>query len=97
MHSVKAYSQNPEHYYLANFIQHLEFIQSQEYKKIETCFRNIYLANMVIIEFYNRGMDRLLLGRHRTAYIFKLLPLSEEQFIDPIIYNGQIQIIKEKR
>ena len=31
----EAYSHNPEHYYLANFIQHLEFIQRQEYDKIE--------------------------------------------------------------
>jgi tetratricopeptide (TPR) repeat protein len=53
----RAYDQNPEHYYLANFIRHLEFIQSQEYEKLKPVF-DMYLGEYENEKLY-REKDKI--------------------------------------
>ena len=93
----KAYSENPEHYYLANYIQHLEFIQSQEYEKIEPvleAYTGEYFFNdffyVEILKVGNQFFDKSESNR-----IFKLLPLSEDQFMIPSKYSLIVEIVKE--
>jgi tetratricopeptide (TPR) repeat protein len=87
----QAYEKNPEHYYLANFIQHLEFIQSPEYDK-----------SLPVLESYSgKYGDRTIYRENGQFYsmnsgglIYKLLPLSDERFMLPSFYDRQIQIKK---
>ena len=88
----EAYAHNPEHYYLTNFIQHIVFIQSQEYKKIEPVLET-YTGKYGDCRISNKNGN--FYYEDINGFIFKLLPLSEEQFMIPY-YNVQIQIIKEK-
>jgi tetratricopeptide (TPR) repeat protein len=88
----KAYANNPDHYYLANFIRHLEFIQSQGYERIkpvlETCLGEY--GNMKILKKNN-----VFYYENYEGFIYKILPLSQDQFMIPSFYNKQIQIIKK--
>lgn len=87
----RAYSENPEHYYLANYIKHLEFILSNNYIKskpvLESCMGE-YISHGIYMEddkFYmNRG-----------GLYFEILPMSENQFMNPSQYYYTIQFIKE--
>ena len=87
-----AYNQNPEHYYLANFIKHLEFIQSQEYEKLKTVF-DTYLGDYGYRKLYRENNQ--IYYKSLAGFIFKMLPLSEDQFMLPSQYDCQIEIIKE--
>jgi len=88
----EAYTHNPEHYYLANFIHHLEFIQSNEYKRIkpvlEICLGEY--GNMAIFK-----KNDMFYYKNTAGFIYKLLPLSQDQFMIPSFYNRQVQIIKK--
>ncbi len=88
----RAYDQNPEHYYLSNFIQHLEFIQGQEYEKLGPVFDS-YSGEYGGLKLYkDKGQ---IYYKNTNGQIYLLLPLSKSQFINPSIYNAQIQIVKE--
>ena len=88
----EAYDQNPDHYYLANYIQHLEFITNPEYESSKSVFDG-YVGSY--------GDLKLQIEKHRLYHtnwqglIFELLPLSENKFMVPSIYELQIQIVKE--
>ncbi len=88
----KAHDQNPEHYYLANFIQHLEFITSPEYESSKSVFDS-YVGNYFDLKFHMED-GRLYYTDHR-GLIFQLLPLAEDSFMVPGIYNLQIKIVHE--
>jgi hypothetical protein len=88
----EAYTHNPDHYYLANYIQHLEFIQSQEYERIKPVLET-YTGEYGDMMVFKKN-DILYYEDYR-GYIFKLLPLAEDQFMIPPMYNMQIQIIKK--
>ena len=88
----EAYTHNPDHYYLANFIQHLEFIQSREYEKIKPV-RESYTGKYGDMMIFNKK-DILYYEDYRGC-IYKLLPLSESQFMTPSFYNETIRIIKK--
>jgi len=88
-HFRKAYEQNPEHYYLANYIQHLEFIKGQSHEAIASTFEPVpgqYGSEKLYIQngqyFYES----------ETGYIRKLLPLNDYQFMVPNMYPMIIQI-----
>jgi tetratricopeptide (TPR) repeat protein len=89
----EAFAHNPEHYYLANFIQHLEFIKSEEYVRIIPVIETYIgkYGNMIIFKEKNN-----LYYKGYNGYMYKLLPLSEEQFMIPSFYDREIQIIKNK-
>jgi len=88
----EAYSNNPEHYYLANFIGHLEFIQSQEYERIRPVLETYTgrYGNMIIFKKNNNFYYEIFRG-----LIYKILPLSEDQFMIPSYYDRCIRIIKK--
>jgi len=88
----KAHANNPDHYYLENFIRHLEFIQSEEYGK----------AAPVLDTYIGKYGDRTILRKNddfyyknANGYRYKLLPLSQDRFMMPSFYNSQIQIIRK--
>ena len=88
----RAYDQNPEHYYLSNFIQHLEFIQGQEYEKLGPVFDS-YSGEYGGLKLYkDKGQ---IYYKNTNGEIYLLLPLSKSKFFNPSIYDAQIQIVKE--
>jgi tetratricopeptide (TPR) repeat protein len=85
-----AYSQNPEHYYLQNFIQHAEFIQGEEYERMKTksgLFEGKYES------FTISGKNDVLYCTDSLGVSFKLLPLSDSSFMTPSIYSKTFTII----
>jgi hypothetical protein len=87
----KAYKKNPEHYYLANFIRHLEFIQSQEYDMLKPVLLN-YCGEYGDISLFSEN-DQFYY-ENNNGLVYRLLPLSERQFMDPSHYNMLVQIVK---
>ncbi len=88
----KAYASNPDHYYLENFIRHLEFIQSEEYG------RGMPVLDTYIGKYGGRTIFRKndnFYYKNYNGYIYKLLPLSQDRFMMPSFYNRQIQIIRK--
>ena len=88
----KAYSENPEHYYLANYIKYLEFVLSNDYPMarpvLEPCTgaygpSSIYMENG---KFY----------LNRNSMDYEILPLSENQFMNPSQYNYTLQLEREE-
>jgi tetratricopeptide (TPR) repeat protein len=87
-----AYEQNPEHYYLANFIKHLEFIQSHEYEKFKSDF-DMFSGKYGDLNLFR--VNNQIYFEDKKGMIFNLLPLSASQFMVPTRYDAQIQIEKE--
>jgi len=88
----KAYSENPEHYYLSNYIQHLEFIQSHEYEKIKPVLES-YAGEYGDVKIFKEKNQFFLKDYWSRDY--ELLPLSEDQFMNPSAYYYHIKIVKE--
>jgi tetratricopeptide (TPR) repeat protein len=88
----KAYDQNPDHYYLANYIQHLEFITNPGYESSKSVFDG-YVGSYGDLKF--QVERHRLYHTNRQGLIFELLPLSENKFMVPSIYELQIQIVME--
>ena len=86
-----AYSNNPDHYYLANFIKYLELIQSREYEKIKPVLET-YAGKYGSITIYKKA-DTHYFEDYR-GYIFKLLPYSESEFMIPSFYNRTFRIVR---
>jgi tetratricopeptide (TPR) repeat protein len=88
----KAYDQNPEHYYLSNYIQHLEYIQSPEYEE-----------SKIVLESYtgDYGTLKIFLEKDQffyknfSGFIFKLLPIDDDQFMIPSSLYRLFRIEKE--
>jgi len=88
----EAYTSNPDHYYLENFIRHLEYIQSEEFERAKPVFDTYKgkYGDMIVFKkndnFYYKNYN---------GYIYRLLPVSQDKFIMPSFYNRQIQIIRK--
>jgi tetratricopeptide (TPR) repeat protein len=85
-----ALSKNPDHYYLQNFIQHLEFIQGEEYQrmKINSALVEGKYGSLTI----SRKND-ILYCTDSLGLTFRLLPMSESSFMSPSIYSKTFRII----
>jgi len=88
----KAYSENPEHYYLANYIQHLQYVLSPEYVKDEAILDS-YIGTYEDIQIYKE--NNLYFFRSKRSGAFKLLPLAVDQFMNPSVYNSLLTITKD--
>jgi tetratricopeptide (TPR) repeat protein len=88
----KAHANNPDHYYLENFIRHLEFIQSEEYERIKSAFDtyNGKYGDMIVFKKNDN-----LYYKNYNGYIYRLLPVSQDKFMMPSFYNRQVQIIRK--
>jgi len=88
----RAYAENLEHLYLANYIKHLEFIQSQEYE-----------VSIPVLESYTGKYGRgRVFKRNDQLYVepyigmhFKVLPMSENQYMIPSSYSSTLEFVKE--
>lgn len=87
-----AYSNNPDHHYLADFIKHLEFIQSREYEENETVVE-AYVGYYGIKRIYKK--DDVLFYQSSNGNIYKLLPISEDNFISPSYYDAIIHLVRK--
>jgi tetratricopeptide (TPR) repeat protein len=88
----KAHANNPDHYYLENFIRHLEFIQSEEYERTKP------VLDTYIGKYGNRAIFKKndnFYYKNYNGYIYKLLPLSQDKFMMPSFFSRQVQIIKK--
>ena len=88
----KAYDKNPEHYYLGNFIKHLNFIQSEKYVKSKPVLES-YIGKYGELSIYKEH-DQFYYIDNR-GMIYKILPLTDTEFMIPSMYNRIIRIIKE--
>jgi len=90
----KAYQVNPQHYYLAHFIQHINFIQSPEYIHAEAGFKALYGTyndSKVTIAVENGKLEY----QNSSGAEWEILPLSEDLFMFPEIYSDLLQIEKD--
>jgi tetratricopeptide (TPR) repeat protein len=88
----EAYVRHPDHYYLSDYIRHLEFIQSEVYERnkavLESCVGKY--GDMTIFK-----KNDLFYYEDQQGCIYRLLPLSEDQFISPSFYNRHFDIIRK--
>ena len=89
---VKAYEENPEHYYLANYIQHLQLITSPEYETLRSVLQ-AYAGSYEDVKLEIQD-DHFYFIDYRGLF-FELLPLSEDTFMVPSIFELTIHIVKE--
>jgi len=92
----EAYDQNPEHYYLANYIQHLVYVQSEEYdakKPFMESYSGKYFYEDLLITVLIQNNKFII--EFSESVIDELLPLSEDQFMDPSGYSYLFKIVKE--
>ena len=85
---LNLYKENPEHYYLLNYIRHVEFIQNKKNEKSIVgldVFAGKYEDYEILME-----NGKLYLKDSRNGYIYLLLPVSDTQFISPSFYYKQI-------
>ena len=87
----RAYEQYPDHHYLARYIQHLEFIQSPEFKSLEPGF-DAYAGEYGELEVYLEGKQ--IYYKNLRGLNYRLLPLSANHFMIPN-NNNQIHFVKE--
>jgi tetratricopeptide (TPR) repeat protein len=89
---TKAYEENPEHYYLANYIQHLQLVTSPEYETLKSVLQ-AYAGPYEDVKLEMQD-DHFYLRDYR-GWLFELLPLSEDTFMVPSIYELTIHMVKE--
>lgn len=89
----EAYAVNDDHYYLANFIRHLEYITSDEYKS-ERNIQAAWCGNYSGIRIFMK--NDILYYENNLKLIYKLLPVSSDQFISQSFYNRTFRIIMDK-
>ncbi len=83
-----AYSDNSEHCYLANYIRHLEFVQGQEHEEIIPVLESLvrrFKYSSSFVEVYRKGSQLFI--NDPSGLDFEVLPLSENQFINPSYYE----------
>ncbi len=99
----KAYSENPEHFYLANFIRHLEFVQSKEYENIWPEFESVtgeYIdppgqpSFVSVFKIYIEN-EQIYFEMPTLGINLKLYPVSIDQFIFPDMYRAKLEIISD--
>lgn len=86
-----AFDQNPDHYYLANFIKHLEFVLSPEFENLRSDF-DTCLGTYGELTIFKEG-DRYFL-RDKLALIYEILPLEKNLFMVPGRY--QLKLLFEE-
>jgi hypothetical protein len=89
----EAYAQNPEHYYLGNYIQHVEFILSPDYETFKSVF-NSYVGHFGDLSFSIE--DGRFYYTDYEGLTFELLPLSQDRFMVPGKYDLLVQIAKDQ-
>jgi len=87
-----AFDQNPDHYYLANFIKHLEFVLSPEFKNLRSDFDTCLGTYGELTIF--KEVDRYFL-RDQYALMYEILPLEKNQFMVPGRYQAILLFEKE--
>jgi len=85
----EAFEQNPEHYYLANYIQHLEFIKEQSHEMTASTFEPVPGQYGTVKLYIQNGQYYY---ENEAGHIHKLLPLNAYQFMVPNRYPVIIQI-----
>jgi tetratricopeptide (TPR) repeat protein len=88
-----AYSKNPDHEYLADFIKHLEYVLGNDYKKDKPVM-DVYPG-----KYGNKTIFRendIFFYTDNGVFIYKILPLSADQFISPSFYDRTFRIAKDK-
>lgn len=88
-----AYSENPEHYYLANYIKHIRFVLSDEYNNFLTqqdSYIGTYDYGYVV---YNKNGK--LYSEHTVGSSNLVLPMSEDEFMYPNNYSNITKLVKE--
>jgi len=85
----KLYKEKPEHYYLLNYIRHIEFIENEQEEDSQFTSMEIFTGEYDYYEIFLEN-GKLYLKDSRNAYIYLLLPVSEKQFISPSFYYKQI-------
>jgi tetratricopeptide (TPR) repeat protein len=88
---LKAHEKYPGHFYLAHYIQHLEYLQNTEHVP-ENGLSNL-VGEYGRISLYTRG-DHLYYEDSR-GFIFRLLPMDEDHFMLPSRYNMEMYVEKE--
>jgi tetratricopeptide (TPR) repeat protein len=88
-----AYNQNPEYYYLALFIKHLEFILNPEYSEIKPTLES-FTGKYGQWKIYNKNSEFFITSSN--GLIRKILPLSDSLFMYADKFD-QIQIVKENK
>jgi hypothetical protein len=93
----KAYVENPEHYYLDHYIKHTEFILGPEYETnipVLESYTGEYLHdNYGTVNIFKE--DNQFFVRRHTRDDYKMLPLSEDQFMFPSVYQYTYEFVKE--
>ena len=89
IHFRAAYDQNPEHYYLATYIQHLEFIKGQSHEVTASTFEPV-LGQYGTVKLYIQNEKYYF--ENVAGHIHKLLPLNAHQFMVPNRYPVILQI-----
>ena len=89
----RAYSENPEHYYLANFIKHIHFVLSDEYKDFLTqedsylvTYEGGYVTYKKNGKFYTHFPD---------GSSVLVLPMSEDEVMNPNNYSHITKLARE--
>lgn len=106
----KGYEENPEHYYLADYIKHLQLANGTEYETLKSVFK-AYTGSYEYSGSYDYpgfpqypgpymdvkfeiNQDHFFFTNHQ-GLIFELLPTSEDTFMVPSIYMLTIHMVKE--
>ncbi len=89
----EAYTKNKDHYYLANFIRHLEYVLTDDYER-ERSLQDTYTGKYGEMTILKKN-DNLYFEDYQRL-IYKILPFSEDQFMTPSFYNQTIRIVREK-
>jgi tetratricopeptide (TPR) repeat protein len=88
----KAYAENPEHYYLANYIKHLEYLHSQGFKEGNAEWES-YAGRYGTSKIFYKN-DHLFVEPYLSMPV-KILPMSEVQFMIPSSYFRTMEFVKE--
>ena len=89
---TKAFEENPEHYYLENYLQHLQLVTGPEYETLKTGFK-VFEGFYGYLNFEIK-QDHINFRNHQ-GMIIELLPLSEDTFMVLSLYLLTIHIVKE--
>ena len=92
----QAYASHPEHYYLGNYIKHLEFYLGPEYEEYQPVF------DSYVGDYSGPQGDQKIIKENGRYYYqnsffwqFEILPLSENLFMVPDSYYRTIQFTTE--
>ncbi len=89
----KAHENFPDHYYLAHYIQYLEFAQSPDYENYKTIFAN-YSGEYKDLQLYTEGNH--IYFKNQLGYLYKLYPLTENSFMMPARLETRVHVVQEK-